>query len=136
MLLTIVDINNGIAELFHLLELFTDLALELLVLLERLVLLAHDLLEALVELYGVVVPAIGHGQVIVNLEDGSACVLNVVCLLVLDGERVIDDLHVQFDGTVTRQLDETLELLAHRILDRHPGLAELLEFVPEDTILV
>ena len=82
------------------------------------------------------VPSIRHSKVIVNLEYGSAGVFNILGFLVLYREGVVDYFHIKFDGSVTRKFYETLELLAHRILYRNPGLTKILEFVPEETILV
>jgi hypothetical protein len=83
MLLTIVNINYGIAELLHLLESLSDFALELSVLLERLVLLGHYLLESLRESESILISSIRHVKVIVNLEDRSARMFYVLGLFVL-----------------------------------------------------
>jgi len=123
MLFAIVDINNGITELFHLLKLLAYLPLKLLITLECLVLLGHDPLEGVIELHRIVVTTIRHRQVIVHLEDRGTRILDVTRLTVLDRQGVIDNLHVQFDGSITGQLNETLELFAHRILNGNPWLS-------------
>lgn len=84
MLLTIVHIDYGIAELLHLLESFSNFALELSVLLEGLVLLGHYLLECLIESESILISSVCHIKVIVNLKDRSARIFDIFGLFVLD----------------------------------------------------
>ena len=84
MLLAIVHVDYGVAELLHLLESLSHFALELSVLLEGLILLGHYFLESLIEPKSILISSICHIKVIVNLEDGSARIFNIFGLFVLD----------------------------------------------------